>query len=111
MGVSTILFKFDFALVALSNELEQNLALRHIKEFVHVTKGLATLASTLMSSEMVNMLLTLLSSNRNSPYLDYLLDFQQYSNLELILNFFRLAFLCMFHLWVGCLSTMVFKHF
>jgi hypothetical protein len=77
---------------------------------VHVTKALAPLV-TLVSSKMVNMLLALHSLDTNSLCSDSLLDFQPYSNLDLFVNFFMSTFLCMFHLWVGGSSSMVFKHF
>jgi hypothetical protein len=59
---------------------------------------------------MVSALLTLHSLNTNSPYLDSLLNFQLDSNLKFFMDFFKSAFLRIFHLsYIGPFG-MVFEH-
>ncbi len=80
-------------------------------EFTHVAKAFALLALALAFSEMVNALLALHPSTIDSPSRsDSLLDFWLDLDLKLSMDFFRLIFLCMFHLLVAGSSGMVFEH-
>jgi hypothetical protein len=94
MGMSTSLLDFDFASMApLVRWLIWNLTLKHAKEFAHAIRAFAPLAPTLTCLKMINALLALHRLDINSPHSNSLLDFQLNLNLELFVDYFRLAFL------------------
>jgi hypothetical protein len=94
----------------LPHQLRQSFSLRCVGEYLHASKVLAPLASTLTSSKTINAFQTLHPLNLSYPYQDSLLDFQLNSNLEFSLDFFKLTFIQSPHLLVSGPSSMVFKH-
>jgi hypothetical protein len=111
MGMSTTLFDFDFASMApLVLWLKWNLTLNHAKDFAHVIRAFIPFAPTLAFLKMINAFLAFHPLDIDSLYSNSLLDFQLNLELELFMDSFRLAFLCMFQLLVGGPSSMVFKH-
>jgi hypothetical protein len=85
----------------LPHQLRQSFSLRCVGEYLHASKVLAPLASTLTSSKTINAFQTLHPLNLSYPYQDSLLDFQLNSNLEFSLDFFKLTFIQSPHLLVS----------
>jgi hypothetical protein len=86
------------------------LAIGRAREFACAAKVFAPLAPTLASLKRINMLLVLHLPNTDSPCSKSLLNVQLDSNLELSMDFFRLAFLCTFHLLAKGSFGIVFEH-
>jgi len=86
------------------------LALRRAKKYAHVVRALAPLALTSTSSKIVSTLQVFHPSISFSLCPHSLIDFQPNGNLELSLDFLKLAFLRMSHLSLKGPSNMVFKH-
>jgi hypothetical protein len=90
------------------HQLRQSFSLRCVGEYLHATKVLAPLASTLTSSETINaskrFILCLIL------YQDSLLDFQLNTNFKFSLDSFKLTFIQSPHLLVSGPSSMVLKH-
>jgi len=75
MGMFLVLPNFDFAPFApLLHQLGQSLTLGCTNEFAHIARAFAFFALTLVSLEMIRMLLSLYPLDINSPCLDFLLN-------------------------------------
>jgi hypothetical protein len=82
-------------------QLGWNLTLRFVGEFMCANKALTPFTSALTLLEMICALQALHLLYLDSPCLNFLMDFQLDTNVELSMDSFRSTFLHMSHLFVG----------
>lgn len=109
--MATLSFPISTLVVPLPCWLGWNLALGHVREFICAVKAFALLTLVPTSSKTVYALQALHPSNSNFPYLDFLMDFHPNIDVELSMDSFKLAFLCIFHLSICNPSNIIFQTF